>query len=480
MNVPPAVTETQQQHRSTLGYKVHKQGKLYYSLNMARNLIYDWEHDLKPRVDDHLDNLIGGGDSSTQFILASRHPDQNRMKPSVVILCRSKRGRKVILKSFRGRDWVETFREKNVKLRVIIDTEFGERAGIDSARALPRLSGPNLEISRVSLTSHRSHPSLCGARIKLIHAEELGNSQQTKSAGHEESKSKNNGLATLGGIIAVDGCLYGLTIAHAFGYYSPQDNNEVTRLQSLKDSNSSIDTITTYAASFPSSFEESLVDEFDNQFDAQSFIDLRPQQLSESNFSTHDSDESFNQRGILVALGLGEHHDAYSFPKMAIPPHGSPQHSDWALVQLDNVPQSGNSYSKPGHEELVDIVGVQPESMLRPEEVWIIASRSGIQAGTLSDATASVNLHKSHFTVRQVRLQRHLGKSEIIRVERKSVPIIGNLGLIISRMRGLWSLGCTRQQALRDCYRCKQTCTLGIHLTYRACFRRHITHCWWK
>lgn len=189
MNVTLAVTETQQQHRSTLGYKVHKQGKLYYSLNMARNLIYDWEHDLKPRVDDHLDNLIGGGDSSTQFILASRHPNQNRMKPSVVILCLSKRGRKVILKSFRGRDWVETFREKNLKLRVIIDTEFGERAGIDSARALPRLSGPNLEISRVSLTSHRSHPSLCGARIKLVHAEELGNSQQRASAAIVQSRS---------------------------------------------------------------------------------------------------------------------------------------------------------------------------------------------------------------------------------------------------------------------------------------------------
>lgn len=107
-----------------------------------------------------------------------------------------------------------------------------------------------------------------------------------------------------------------------------------------------------------------------------------------------------------MALGLGKYHDASTFfPKEATLHHGPPQHSDWAIVQLESNFELGNSYVKSGSEELVDIAGVKSESMLRPEEVWIIAGRSGIQAGALSDATASVNLHKSHFIVRQVRLQ---------------------------------------------------------------------------
>lgn len=146
MNAPLQVSVTQQQHVSALGCKIHQQGKLYYSLNMARNVIDDWERDLKPRIDDHLNGLYSGGDSSTQFILASRHHDENRMTPSVVILCLSKRQKKVILNSFKGGDWDERFREMKVKLRVIIDTEFGEKAGTDRRWALPRLSGPNPEI----------------------------------------------------------------------------------------------------------------------------------------------------------------------------------------------------------------------------------------------------------------------------------------------------------------------------------------------
>ena len=406
MNAPLQLSGTQQQHLSALGSNIRKQGKLYYSLNMARSVIDDWERDLNPRIDDHLSSLYQAGDWSTQFILASRHPDENRMRPSVVILCLSKRQRKAILKSFKRSDWDERFREKNFKLRVIIDTEFGEKAGTDRRWALPRLSGPNPEIFRVSFTLPSSHPSLCGARIKLISSEKQEDSREADGAGRDDSKSEKHGLATLGGIIAIDGCLYGLTIAHAFGSHSLPDINEGTTLQSLNDSNSSVDTITTHAASFSSSFEQSLVDEIDNQFDALSFIDLRSQQHPESNLaelesaapaelsghpesnfaklgrpesnrSELDSDESCNHQGIVVALGLGKHHDASTFfPKVASLDHGPPQHSDWAIVQLEPNFELGNSYVKPGSEELVDIAGVKSESMQLPEEVWFIAGRS--------------------------------------------------------------------------------------------------------
>lgn len=152
-----------------------------------------------------------------------------------------------------------------------------------------------------------------------------------------------------------------------------------------------------------------------------------------------------------MALGLGKHHDAHSFFQKVTTPHhrslqhSDPQYSDWALVQLDFTSGLGNSYLKPGHQDFVDIVDIQPESMLRPGEVWIIAGRSGIQAGVLSDATASVNLHKSHFTVRQVLLQHQLGKLEITTLEGAllySFPCM--LVLMISSMRGLWSVGRSR------------------------------------
>ncbi|MCJ1426615.1 hypothetical protein MMC29_004518, partial [Sticta canariensis] len=219
--------------------------------------------------------------------------------------------------------------------------------------------------------------------IKLIYPEKQEDSREAKGAGRDESVCENHGLARLGGVIAIDGCLYGLTIAHALGSHSPQDINGGTTLQSLKDSNS--------------------------QSDALSFIDLRSQQHPEFKFSELDSDESCDLQEVAVPLGLGKYHDASSFfPKLATLHHGPPQHSDWALVQLGSNLELENSYVKSGSEELVDIVGVKSLSKLRSGEVQIIAGHIGIRAGALRDATASVDLHKSHFTVRQVRLQHRL------------------------------------------------------------------------
>lgn len=46
-------------------------------------------------------------------------------------------------------------------------------------------------------------------------------------------------------------------------------------------------------------------------------------------------------------------------------------------TEVDNISEFVNSYPKSGPEELVDIVGIHPESILRPEEVWICSGRRG-------------------------------------------------------------------------------------------------------
>src|SRR5881394_928546 len=107
----------------------HKKAILHFSLNMDETLKNDWKEHVEPMIDEHLKKVKIDGDLSKQLLLASRHRNENRLKPSIVILCLSRRHKSEIEKSFRSEQWRQMFLEKNLKLRVIIDKNFGETGG---------------------------------------------------------------------------------------------------------------------------------------------------------------------------------------------------------------------------------------------------------------------------------------------------------------------------------------------------------------
>ena len=411
MNLQTNFAAATSQQQLLTGTIEHKQGRLHYSLNMARALKDDWEQDLKPRVDRHLDTIKTGGDRVTQLLLASRHSDENRMTPSLVILCLSKRHRKAILNSFKSHEWRQRLRDKGVKLRVIIDKNFGEMANRGQAAwALPHLSGLSPNEVSVAIALLSSKKSFCGARIILSNRVEQGNDPLADSRQGDKKVANHGALATLGGIIAIDGRLYGLTVAHAFGAPPPSDITAEISLRSRGTPRLSVDTISSYSTSFSSGFEETLADSIDDHFIAQSHDYIHTCLTTDEGTSMACSYDSFHPAGTIVALGLAGYHDLHPSVQQNPTKHSRPaQSSDWALVRLETRLNLSNSFLKPGCDELNEIVGVKSETMLQLGEVWVIACRTGVQPGALSDVSASVTLHESHFTVHQVRLQRCLG-----------------------------------------------------------------------
>ena len=390
---------------------------------MAGDLKTDWHQDLKPRIDQHFQSIRNVGDISKQLLLASRHQDEARMKPSLVILCLSKRYQRAILKGFNSKDWRERLREKGIKLRVIVDKNFGEKVGgnkVGRLGALPSLSGSNYNNTVVFIALHSTTKSICGGQIRRLertdnteaqrHAGELDTLQ--KSSSHTTTTNKEQStpaFATIGGIVSINGVHYGLTIAHAFGR-SPL----LGSLGGADNSNESLDqsqvSLGTYASSSSQSFEETLAESIDECYEVRTIVDEQEQNNILSPSSVVCPDTSFRDGGSIVAYGLGEHREScFAIREQSTTPLSRPiECSDWALVMIHHSFDLPNLLIEPDSGRVFAIDGMKKESDIHSGEVWVIAGRTKTQAGVVNDASASVTLHQSHFVVRQVRLQHSL------------------------------------------------------------------------
>ena len=406
----------------------HKHGKLYYSLNMSRDLKTDWHQDLEPRIDQHFQSIRNVGDISKQLLLASRHQDEARMKPSLVILCLSKRHQRAILKGFSSKDWRERFREKGVKLRVIVDKDFGEKIGgnkVGQLGALPSLSGPSYDNAFVSIALHGATTTLCGGQIRRL--EKTGSKEVQSDTGGlnppQETLSPttvtNNeesafAFATVGGIISINGIHYGLTVAHAFGKFTLLNSQD-----GIYESNESLDqsqsSLGTYASSTSQSLDDTLVEHDDEGYEVDTYIDgqQQPTILSPTP-SIICPDTSFHDGGSIVAFGLGEHREScFGIREQSTKPPSRPNEvSDWALLEILPSFDLPNLFIEPGSGALLAIEGMKKESEIHSGEVWVIAGRTKMQAGVINDASASVTLHQSHFVVLQVRLEHKLAAGD--------------------------------------------------------------------
>ena len=420
--------------------RYHKEGVLHYSLNMSQALKDEWKDNLQDMVDKEIMALDTDDDSSTQLLLASRHPNARDLKPSIVVLCLSSRHQKKIRKRFNTTKWRDILKAKNLKLRVIVDNSFGATGTTEMREIKTHEKGDMTTIFDTSTTIPRMEPIQLGifrlqARLTLCGAYVKGPAGQTSI-----SDTENECVATMGGIVLVNGRLFGLTVAHPFAHLV------------FPHQTSGLSTATWGTAS--SDADESSLDGDDESLSEDSndnsHAQKAPAKQSSNPFELSgptDSDRNDHLKkplpnsGNLIALGMGNRRETHASAWVEVG-HGSsfdtsaPHSSDWALIEVERDSYYRNTFNETGSIAPTVIEGIQPEADLVVGKVWVISARTGVQAGILNDTPASVTLRRTHFVTRQIHLQRNLRKCTSCQFQSGNWTM-----LIVSRAGGLRCLG---------------------------------------
>ncbi|KAK0639899.1 hypothetical protein B0T16DRAFT_249354 [Cercophora newfieldiana] len=335
-----------------------------------------WEVQIRSRLANTLRNLFrprDGSDSTLamEFMMAGGSPSS--LKPSVVLVCCSPDSQKQLKKILKTQKWLS---EYEYHFLVIVDRIW-------------ELSGDDDEIGR--------GPSPSVEAWRVANASSL-NGIAARSRFHNGSAT----TFTIGGVIMLNGVLYGLTAGHVFRRESHDSGFESESPEggSTSDLDRGFD---------------SCVDDTDDDDDGDSpfvsFAETTREHPSESHTEGGDpalpptttpgdnSDRQMIGRRALGTIGLGQP----SLLGSLYQPSGMTEHHlDWALINLrDPYPSEWrrNVLSLPGSLMKTTIKVTVSDTELRDHdsrcEVWVNCSMSGLVRGRLLRTPTSLLLRGS-------------------------------------------------------------------------------------
>lgn len=174
------------------GLKVctHQKGKFYIhsTAHVPIAVQMKWEQEFNPRLNEEFRRLNLNCVSANLFV-AGRHQDQ--LVPTIAILSCSFSDKKRIRKSLKSSKLITDFAKANVQLEILVDSGLGIKGLMDSTFFDSEYQIEGLVPGAL--------PSFQGVLIRPV--------------GEQGSSLV---FATLGGIVAIEETLYGLTIGHAF------------------------------------------------------------------------------------------------------------------------------------------------------------------------------------------------------------------------------------------------------------------------
>jgi hypothetical protein len=456
----------------------HSEGYLYYSdtMQFPAGIKEDWEggkgkKGLKARIQKKIGKIeTPEAPLACDLLMASDVNDPNTIRPSVVIRCVSQGIREKIEQSLKHRFRSDVVDSSRYALRILIDKIFGELAAA-SAWTSQLSSALNTKSPRQSNVAVLQERPGRGRKFTLLSSDEV----PTTFCGCGIVPQLVDGTmrpadATLGGVISIDGKLYGLTTGHLFASLFPPPAA----------------TPQPYEDDLPTSSDE---DDTDNGFPGvahpprRSHIHTAPQssaavesplggetqRSSRSPMERPPSKHSITDCTVLAGALAGRYFVSPLFEKAASELRSSSRGwCDWALLKFPigyNVPP--NTYSAHGDDN-IPINDVENEEDLIPGPVSIIGSKSGTLQGHLSDTTGSTTLRGHQYNVRRIGLSKSLGSLSDV-----CLPTILLHRLTFGRTWRFRRMGSSRSEALRY-HHCRWWAPpLGIYVANRQDFRRN-------
>ena len=386
-------------------------------------LVEQWEHVIRPRLED---NLIAVMDSlrlrSNQIICRTQlemvgPPDKKRVYviPTVIITCGNKQCKREIQKVLRAGQFqcLTDFGQSVIVRFKPAPTWYGPRARNQPPDELdwfidattPKGTASSLITSQKESYQNLDplHPALW--RTPRIHLEDLSllDSACGSSLRYESTDSIDRwSYSILGGLITIDGVIYGLTSAHPL-LLNLDDNSDTDSIGTDSDDGSGVsaddymhDVSFEGVAQDPSGEAIHKLAPFDNH-----------QVQAKSPWIAIGRDGACSFGGWVAAMNPSLPDIFQNARRSAI--------SDWTVVRADSMAGKRNSY-RPAQEDSSD--GQVEEKIITDFAQSIdagdvhIVTHQGIEAtrGFLTETTNSLLLRGSSLQVRQVFTQVSLGK----------------------------------------------------------------------
>lgn len=403
--IPPFTRSNQEIERhGVIEEYQYLKGKLYIAPHAAvpAEIVRAVDEEIAPRVLGDIRAL--GLDCAIPKLCIAGHK-KTALKPVYVVLCNDHQEQKKLKKQLGSRHWKDIFAKHNVKLMVLLDLKAGPKASMNiSADDEPTLP-PMLSISGL-VPEHLQ--SACGILIRRVEGE----------------------FATLGGLILVQGKLYGLTTGHNFCPNPSNSRLDTTQSEPSIDQAGDSSLSAVDQASISSAEESSIWSE---DPDSASITERSASSRSPSAFSLPPDDlrvsESYQHIGKvdIYKWGLSTFQSGNSnFPKFI----QGDYYSDWALIEIhpaflrqhsgltntimqsspvedSNHGDKSQSTTKPSLNPPTHSAETKP--IPSKDTVKVQTGRSLYQNGTLEAGLTTIILSKMPFIVQQITLGLPLG-----------------------------------------------------------------------
>lgn len=198
----------------------HQKGKLYINPTapIPVEMKNKWEQELNPRLIEELRRLNLDYGCADLFIAGRK---EHQLAPTIAVLCTSLESKRNIAKRLKSSKLSAEFASLDIRLEILVDCNFGLKGSLDFL-----FSDPEFPVE-VLISETARHLKCVLIRSK-------------------ESSNQNAVCTTLGGLVAINGKLYGLTVGHTFsrgfkdmmltnGFGRGLDRNEKRAPQAISD-----------------------------------------------------------------------------------------------------------------------------------------------------------------------------------------------------------------------------------------------------
>jgi hypothetical protein len=432
----------------------HAEGTLFWAPDMSLppNIKQLWEAEdgLSAQFSQVVMNMRNNKNVSIDCLMTSQFRDLDSMKPTILVICGSEGFRKDVKKKFK-----RCLRERGLKitLTILIDEDAGELATLRPMPALRSASDTKLQNPRASslgplstdLPSPPKEPvggpgsasrqgMLQQAKVRLLPKEAKENPTFDLVSSEDPPKTfcglaiRRKGVvtadrtdfahATFGGVIYAGGKLLGLTSGHLFASEFPLP------IQSAESE--SYDTHSSDGSWQSDNSSDSVLPRIHDT----STVTRPPRYKPLSSVlagSRHGEEEAGPSpgspggqrttyyrvaRGHVVAGALAGRYFASQSLKPALDAQRQYRdRCDWALLELPEAQKIlPNIYSGPGASE-IPIDDTAHDDDLSSGHVIVIAGKSGVLQGYLSDTRSSMVLRSHQYDLIRINLAKSLGSA---------------------------------------------------------------------
>jgi hypothetical protein len=369
---PHQVAEVRIQYDMTKLERLDRNHYLAIYEKVPQQLRQRWDDEIHASTESAVEELIRSVQARDDEILGStmfkmvgeKNGDYVNVKPTILVTCGSKKGLQRVKNGLPEMSHISAFgqpifyRRKKHGLASLDENEHGPSGQtMNTGPTTGRLLSCQMQLPQGW--------AICGSKLK---AEIAINAAQMCRYGR------------MGGLIEIDGILYGLTTAHMFVANLLPDEDEESGSSSASDNE-------------------------DEESGSESMQNWR-QGLTPPGFGGSFPCELVGKDGIYAFAGEGGQLSEFEKKRPCHP------NSDWAAFKMDWAAAVVNSYLDPQTSSRVVICDSILEEQLLPGNVYIIGGQdeSDVKAGVLTEPKASLFTRTATFRVWEIRMEGRLGR----------------------------------------------------------------------